>query len=77
MKLPAEARGAPIERLPRLAESLAATRDLATAISELRAARADLTTPAHCEPPPKGTGPASPPVSPGSHTPRRTWPRPR
>ncbi|MFS4091921.1 DUF6177 family protein [Streptomyces sp. AF1A] len=42
----------PIERLPRLAESLAARHNLATMISELRAARADLTTPAHYEPPP-------------------------
>jgi hypothetical protein len=42
----------PIERLPRLAESLAARHNLATMISELRAARADPTTPAHYEPPP-------------------------
>ncbi|MFR9789778.1 DUF6177 family protein [Streptomyces sp. MB22_4] len=43
---------APIELLPELAESLAAKHNLATMISELRAARADLTTPAHYEPPP-------------------------
>ncbi|MFJ7902308.1 DUF6177 family protein [Streptomyces sp. NPDC096198] len=42
---------APIELLPQLAESLAARHNLATMISELRAARADLTTPAHYEPP--------------------------
>ncbi|MER6075139.1 DUF6177 family protein [Streptomyces sp. NPDC001817] len=41
----------PIELLPQLAESLAARHNLATMISELRAARADLTTPAHYEPP--------------------------
>ncbi|WP_330338665.1 DUF6177 family protein [Streptomyces sp. NBC_00557] len=43
---------APIELLPQLAESLAARHNLATMISELRAARADLATPAHYEPPP-------------------------
>lgn len=43
---------APIELLPQLAESLAARHNLATMISELRAARTDLTTPAHYEPPP-------------------------
>ncbi|MER6357157.1 DUF6177 family protein [Streptomyces sp. NPDC001634] len=43
---------APIELLPKLAEALAARHNLATMISELRAARADLTTPAHYEPPP-------------------------
>lgn len=42
---------APIELLPELAESLAAKHNLATMISELRAARADLTIPAHFEPP--------------------------
>ncbi|MCN9239908.1 DUF6177 family protein [Streptomyces sp. RY43-2] len=43
---------APINLLPELAESLAGRHNLATMISELRAARADLTTPAHYEPPP-------------------------
>jgi hypothetical protein len=43
---------APIELLPELAETLATRHNLATMISELRAARADLTTPAHFEPPP-------------------------
>ncbi|MFF9210207.1 MULTISPECIES: DUF6177 family protein [unclassified Streptomyces] len=43
---------APIDRLPQLAESLATGHHLATMITELRAARADLTTPAHHEPPP-------------------------
>ncbi|MEV5984002.1 DUF6177 family protein [Streptomyces sp. NPDC052051] len=42
----------PIDLLPELAESLAAKHNLATMISELRAARADVTTPAHHEPPP-------------------------
>ncbi|MFF9814277.1 DUF6177 family protein [Streptomyces sp. NPDC014006] len=42
---------APIELLPRLAGSLAARHNLATMISELRVARADLTIPAHYEPP--------------------------
>jgi hypothetical protein len=43
---------APIELLPELAESLSARHNLATMIGELRAARADLTAPAHYEPPP-------------------------
>lgn len=43
---------APIELLPELAESLASGHHLATMIGELHAARADLTTPAHYEPPP-------------------------
>ncbi|MEV7506159.1 DUF6177 family protein [Streptomyces sp. NPDC093018] len=43
---------APTELLPQLAESLVARHNLATMIGELRAGRADLTTPAHYEPPP-------------------------
>ncbi|MET8288375.1 DUF6177 family protein [Streptomyces sp. NPDC005132] len=42
---------APVERLPELADALAA-RHNATLINELRVTRADLTTPAHHEPPP-------------------------
>jgi hypothetical protein len=41
----------PLDRLPELAETLATKHDLATMITELRPARADLTTPAHYEPP--------------------------
>ncbi|MEW2293484.1 DUF6177 family protein [Streptomyces sp. NPDC006743] len=44
-------RPAPLDRLPHLAEKLAAQHRLATMITELRAARADLTVPAHYEPP--------------------------
>ncbi|GGV96499.1 hypothetical protein GCM10015535_66140 [Streptomyces gelaticus] len=43
---------APVDALTELAESLAARHRLATMISQLRTARADLTTPAHHEPPP-------------------------
>lgn len=38
--------------MPELAESVAARHNLATMIGQLRTARADLTTPAHHEPPP-------------------------
>lgn len=41
----------PLDRLPELAETLATHHNLATMITELRPARADLTTPAHYEPP--------------------------
>ncbi|MFE0683774.1 DUF6177 family protein [Streptomyces sp. NPDC058961] len=40
-----------LERLPKLAEALAGDHSLATMVTELRPARADLTTPAHYEPP--------------------------
>ncbi|MEU5089665.1 DUF6177 family protein [Streptomyces sp. NPDC021356] len=40
-----------LDRLPHLAEELAAQHRLATMITELRAARADLTVPSHYEPP--------------------------
>ncbi|MFK0140610.1 DUF6177 family protein [Streptomyces murinus] len=43
---------APTELLPQLAESLVVRHNLAAMVSELRAGRADLTTPAHYEPPP-------------------------
>ncbi|MFK4206649.1 DUF6177 family protein [Streptomyces sp. NPDC030920] len=43
---------APVDTMPELAESLAARHNLATMIGQLRTARADLTTPAHHEPPP-------------------------
>ncbi|MGW2085599.1 DUF6177 family protein [Streptomyces sp. NPDC001880] len=43
---------APTDAMPELAESLAARHNLATMIGQLRTARADLTTPAHHEPPP-------------------------
>ncbi|MEV5198879.1 DUF6177 family protein [Streptomyces sp. NPDC053720] len=42
---------APVDAMPELAESLAARHNLATMIGQLRTARADLTTPAHHEPP--------------------------
>ncbi|MEU9851133.1 DUF6177 family protein [Streptomyces sp. NPDC047985] len=42
----------PMGALTELAESLATRHNLATMISQLRTARADLTTPAHHEPPP-------------------------
>ncbi|GGZ79799.1 DUF6177 family protein [Streptomyces echinoruber] len=42
----------PLDLLPGLAEELATGHGLATMITELRTARADLTTPAHFEPPP-------------------------
>jgi hypothetical protein len=42
----------PLDLLPGLAEELVTGHGLATMITELRAARADLTTPAHFEPPP-------------------------
>ncbi|WP_413753013.1 DUF6177 family protein [Streptomyces sp. R-74717] len=42
----------PVDALTGLAESLATGYNLATMVSQLRAARADLTTPAHYEPPP-------------------------
>lgn len=42
----------PVDAMPELAESLAARHNLATMIGQLRTARADLTTPAHHEPPP-------------------------
>ncbi|MCX5341816.1 DUF6177 family protein [Streptomyces atratus] len=45
-------RSAQVDALPELAESLATGHNLATMISQLRAARTDLTTPAHHEPPP-------------------------
>lgn len=45
-------RSAPVDALPELAESLNAGHNLATMISQLRSARADLTTPTHHEPPP-------------------------
>lgn len=45
-------RPASLDLLPHLAEELATTHNLATMITELRAARADLTAPAHYEPPP-------------------------
>lgn len=45
-------RPAPLDLLPQLAEELATGHNLATMITELRAARADLTAPAHYEPPP-------------------------
>ncbi|MGW1867876.1 DUF6177 family protein [Streptomyces mauvecolor] len=41
----------PLEALPKLAETLADRHDLATMVTELRPARADLTAPAHHEPP--------------------------
>ncbi|GHF90317.1 hypothetical protein GCM10018787_43850 [Streptomyces thermodiastaticus] len=44
-------RPAPLDRLPHLAEELAAHHNLATMVTEVRAARADLTVPAHYEPP--------------------------
>ncbi|MFI8885047.1 DUF6177 family protein [Streptomyces sp. NPDC053813] len=43
---------APVDTMPELAESLAARHNLATMIGQLRTARADLTAPAHHEPPP-------------------------
>lgn len=43
---------APADAMPELAASLAARHNLATMIGQLRTARADLTTPAHHEPPP-------------------------
>ncbi|MFE2929262.1 DUF6177 family protein [Streptomyces sp. NPDC059278] len=43
---------APVDAMPELAGSLAARHNLATMIGQLRTARADLTTPAHHEPPP-------------------------
>ncbi|MFJ5125811.1 DUF6177 family protein [Streptomyces sp. NPDC088555] len=45
-------RHAPVDTMPELAESVAARHNLATMIGQLRTARADLTTPAHHEPPP-------------------------
>ncbi|EST27379.1 hypothetical protein M878_25615 [Streptomyces roseochromogenus subsp. oscitans DS 12.976] len=42
----------PTSSLPELAESLATEHRLATMVTQLRAARADLTVPAHHEPPP-------------------------
>ncbi|MEV6746390.1 DUF6177 family protein [Streptomyces sp. NPDC051080] len=42
----------PVDAMPELAESLAARHNLATMIAQLRTARADLTAPAHHEPPP-------------------------
>ncbi|WP_171117954.1 MULTISPECIES: DUF6177 family protein [unclassified Streptomyces] len=42
----------PVDSLPEVAETLAADHNLATMITELRTARADLTVPAHHEPPP-------------------------
>lgn len=42
----------PADSLPEVAETLAADHNLATMITELRTARADLTMPAHHEPPP-------------------------
>ncbi|MFJ5718563.1 DUF6177 family protein [Streptomyces sp. NPDC093149] len=42
----------PAGALPELAASLATGHDLATMVTQLRTARADLTTPAHYEPPP-------------------------
>ncbi|MFI5771348.1 DUF6177 family protein [Streptomyces sp. NPDC051658] len=45
-------KNAPVAAMPELAESLAARHNLATMIGQLRTARADLTTPAHHEPPP-------------------------
>ncbi|MFF9512082.1 DUF6177 family protein [Streptomyces sp. NPDC014724] len=42
----------PVDGLPELAESLATGHNLATMVTQLRTARADLTTPAHYEPPP-------------------------
>ncbi|MFE6666730.1 DUF6177 family protein [Streptomyces sp. NPDC057697] len=44
-------RDVPVDALPELAESLADRHNLATMIGQLRTARADLTTPAHYEPP--------------------------
>ncbi|MFD4943984.1 DUF6177 family protein [Streptomyces sp. NPDC058239] len=44
--------GTPVDALPELAESLITGHNLATMISQLHTARADLTTPAHYEPPP-------------------------
>ncbi|MFF0966193.1 DUF6177 family protein [Streptomyces sp. NPDC003703] len=41
----------PLDRLPHLAEVLAAQHHLATMVTEVRAARADLMAPAHYEPP--------------------------
>ncbi|MFF9512085.1 DUF6177 family protein [Streptomyces sp. NPDC014724] len=46
----------PVDTVPDLAESLATDHNLATMISQLRTARADLTTPAHYEPPPVPVG---------------------
>ncbi|MEV7255768.1 DUF6177 family protein [Streptomyces sp. NPDC093937] len=45
-------RHAPVDTMPELAESVATRHNLATMIGQLRTARADLTTPAHHEPPP-------------------------
>lgn len=42
----------PMDSLPGLAEALATGHNLATMVTELRSARADLTVPAHFEPPP-------------------------
>ncbi|MEV7954176.1 DUF6177 family protein [Streptomyces sp. NPDC087532] len=42
----------PVDALPELAEALTARHNLATMVTQLRTARADLTTPAHYEPPP-------------------------
>lgn len=57
-----------MDALPDLAESLATGHNLATMISQLRTARADLTTPAHHEPPPElGTLLGAPP-EPGEPT---------
>ncbi|MFE7396055.1 DUF6177 family protein [Streptomyces sp. NPDC057557] len=44
-------RSVPVDALPELAESLATRHNLATMISRLRTTHADLTTPAHHEPP--------------------------
>ncbi|WP_030623084.1 DUF6177 family protein [Streptomyces sclerotialus] len=44
--------GLPVETVAELAEALARRHNLATMVTELRAARTDLTTPAHWEPPP-------------------------
>ncbi|MFF2329173.1 MULTISPECIES: DUF6177 family protein [unclassified Streptomyces] len=49
-------RNVPSDVLPELAESLATGHNLATMIGQLRTARADLTTPAHYEPPPVPLG---------------------
>ncbi|MEE1808563.1 DUF6177 family protein [Streptomyces sp. BE133] len=46
----------PVDALPELAETLATGHNLATMITQLRTARADLTTPAHYEPPPVPVG---------------------
>ncbi|WPW30465.1 DUF6177 family protein [Streptomyces atratus] len=46
----------PVDALPELAETLATGHNLATMITQLRTARADLTIPAHYEPPPVPVG---------------------